>query len=135
MIHSVTLHAGEQARRSSRPAAHGTVSAVGNLVMSGTATASDAGGPALDFASAVTGGGKLRVNRGAGIRQLRRERRHPDESGTAELQLDAPDVSPPWIVGFNGSASDAAHSDVIDLAGIGATSTGSTRPTRVGCSR
>ncbi len=27
-------------------------------------------------------------------------------------------------MGFNGSASDAAHSDVIDLAGIGATSTG-----------
>jgi hypothetical protein len=103
----------------------GTVSSAAGIVMSGNAIASDAGGPALDFASALTGSGNFQINAGATLEfgsSVASGATVTFEGGTGELKLDAPGSFAATIAGFTGTAADATHSDVIDLAGINETS-------------
>jgi hypothetical protein len=97
---------------------------VGGTV-SGTVVASDAGGSALDFVSAVTGNGNFHINAGATLEfdgSVASGATVTFEGGTGELKLDAPGSFAATIAGFTGTQADAAHSDVIDLAGIDETS-------------
>jgi hypothetical protein len=103
----------------------GTVSSAAGIVISGNAIASDAGGSALDFASAVTGGGSFQINAGATLEfssSVASGATVTFGGGTGELKLDAPGSFAATIAGFTGTQADAAHSDVIDLAGINETS-------------
>jgi hypothetical protein len=103
----------------------GTVSSAAGIVMSGNAIASDAGGPALDFTSAVTGNGNFQINAGATLEfgsSVASGATITFGSGTGELKLDAPGSFAATIAGFTGTQADATHSDVIDLAGINETS-------------
>jgi Bacterial Ig-like domain len=103
----------------------GTVSSAAGIVMSGNAIASAAGGPALDFASAVTGSGNFQINAGATLEfgsSVANGATVTFDGGTGELKLDAPGSFAATIAGFTGTQADAAHSDVIDLAGINQTS-------------
>jgi hypothetical protein len=98
---------------------------VGGTV-SGTVIASDAGGPELDFVSAVTGNGNFQINAGATLElggSVASGTTVTFEGGTGELKLDAPGSFAATIAGFTGTQADASHSDVIDLAGIDKTST------------
>ncbi len=93
--------------------------------VSGTVIASDAGGAALDFASAVTGSGNFHINAGATLEfdgAVASGMTVTFDGGTGELKLDAPGSFAATIAGFTGTQADAAHSDVIDLAGINETS-------------
>ncbi len=93
---------------------------VGGTV-SGTVIASGAGGPALDFISAVTGSANFHINAGATLEfvgSVAGGTTVTFDGSTGELKLDAPGSFAATIVGFNGGAPNAAHSDVIDLAGI-----------------
>jgi large repetitive protein len=99
----------------------GTVSAVGASNVSGTVVASVAGGPALDFASAVTGSGNFEIEAGATLEfggAVTSGASVTFEGGTGELKLDSPQSFSGTIAGFSGTAPDAQHSDVVDLAGI-----------------
>ncbi|WP_213737477.1 autotransporter-associated beta strand repeat-containing protein [Bradyrhizobium sp. dw_411] len=103
----------------------GTVSSAAGIVMSGNVIASDAGGPALDFASAVTGSGNFQINAGVTLEfggSVAGGATVTFAGGTGELKLDAPGSFAATIAGFTGTQADAAHSDVIDLAGINETS-------------
>ena len=102
---------------------YGTVSAgSGNLSVSGTVTASDATvGHVLDFASAVTGTGNFQVSAGATLEfggSVASGTTVTFLGGTGQLKLDNPGDFHGTIAGFIGTTADAAHSDVIDLAGI-----------------
>jgi large repetitive protein len=103
----------------------GTVSSAAGIVMSGNAIASAAGGPALDFASAITGSGSFQINAGATLEfgsSVASGITVAFGGGTGELKLDAPGSFAATIAGFTGTQADATHSDVIDLAGINETS-------------
>jgi hypothetical protein len=103
----------------------GTVSSAAGIVMSGNAIAFDAGGPALDFTSAVTGSGNFQINAGATLEfgsSVASGATVTFGGGTGELKLDAPGSFAATIAGFTGTQADAAHSDVIDIAGINETS-------------
>lgn len=107
----------------------GTVSVLGSagVSMSGTAIASNtsAGAPALDFASGVSGSGTFQIDAGATLEfgsSVGRGATITFEGGTGELKLDNPQNFNGVIAGFTGTAPDAAHSDVVDLAGIDANS-------------
>jgi hypothetical protein len=105
----------------------GTVSAVGNVAVFGTVVASDAGGPSLDFQSAVIGSGNFKVNAGATLEfgnSVGAGTTITFESGTGELKIDNPETFSGTIAGFSGTAANVASSDVIDLAGINKSSTG-----------
>ncbi|SDP50916.1 Ig-like domain-containing protein [Afipia sp. GAS231] len=94
--------------------------ASGNLAVSGTVTASDTS-HALDFASAVTGTGDFHIAAGATLEfggSVASGTTVTFDGGTGELKLDNPGGFNGTIVGFHGTAPDAADSDVIDLAGI-----------------
>jgi large repetitive protein len=97
--------------------------------VSGTVIASDTAGPALDFVNAVTGNGNFHINAGATLEfggSVASGTTVTFDGGTGELKLDAPGSFAATIAGFTGTAANAAHSDVIDLAGINETSTGFT---------
>ncbi len=101
---------------------YGLVSVGGTV--SGTVVAS-ASGHTLDFISAVNGTGDFHIGAGATLEfggSVTSGTTVTFDGGTGELKLDAPGSFAGTIAGFNGTAPDAAHSDVIDLAGIDHTS-------------